>query len=313
MSWSDCFDSSSFVEVNSDKFRLFSSLCADCESQGSTRRAAVLCLHGAGHTGLSWALLARELRGTCDVYSYDARGHGRTCTSDDGDLSLDRLVKDLSAIASKIGEMHGEQRLILIGHSMGGAVVCRAAQQNAVPSLAGMIVIDALEQMVVEGMEWAREESAQRPESFASEAEAVAWAVSSRMVLTKKSALISVPPMLHFDGTALRFIMDLNASVGFWEEWFRGASKAFVQAKIPRMLVVADVRKIDSDPQLMIAQMQVQRPAFPRCNGFPLCFFPLVSYQSKRFTNEYKQRTNSPLNLLSAAYAHGSHVRTVLS
>lgn len=34
------------------------------------------CLHGAGHSGLSFAALAKELKNEFRVFSFDFRGHG---------------------------------------------------------------------------------------------------------------------------------------------------------------------------------------------------------------------------------------------
>ncbi|CAM9986253.1 unnamed protein product [Choristocarpus tenellus] len=45
-----------------------------------------LFLHGAGFTGMSWALVTAHLKGKCCVVAPDMRGHGLTRTSDDGDL-----------------------------------------------------------------------------------------------------------------------------------------------------------------------------------------------------------------------------------
>jgi len=38
-----------------------------------------------------------------------------------------------------------DERVILIGHSMGGAIAVRAAAQNRIHSLAALIVIDVVE------------------------------------------------------------------------------------------------------------------------------------------------------------------------
>ena len=79
----------------------------------------MICHHGAGYSGLSFACLAKEItemtKGECGVLSLDARRHGNKCTLDcshkksllnkisgkttsteaaDSDLSIDVLVAD---------------------------------------------------------------------------------------------------------------------------------------------------------------------------------------------------------------------------
>jgi len=60
----------------------------------------------------------------------DLRGHGQTRTNAETDLSLDRLVED---VVSVIGIMCPSNRIVLIGHSLGGAVVVRAAPKVYLP------------------------------------------------------------------------------------------------------------------------------------------------------------------------------------
>ncbi|VDL66339.1 unnamed protein product [Nippostrongylus brasiliensis] len=52
-------------------------------------------LHGGGYSGLTWACLAVELssRIKCRLLVPDLRGHGKTHTEDDRDLSAERQVR----------------------------------------------------------------------------------------------------------------------------------------------------------------------------------------------------------------------------
>lgn len=40
-----------------------------------------LLIHGAGHSALSFALLAKQMKNyaTCTVFAFDMRGHGNIC------------------------------------------------------------------------------------------------------------------------------------------------------------------------------------------------------------------------------------------
>lgn len=118
--------------------------------------------HGAGSSGLSFAQFASEIRRalpTAGVLSLDAREHGETSVTksspspngDAMDLSLPTLSQDLLDVIlltqKKMAwpELPG---LLLIGHSLGGAVVTDVAAGSQLGNaVLGYAVLD-----VVEGM-----------------------------------------------------------------------------------------------------------------------------------------------------------------
>lgn len=118
--------------------------------------------HGAGSSGLSFALFALEVRKAlpnAGVLSLDARGHGETVIEPldgqsnhaDLDLSLETLSQDLLDVIRMTQtqmawpELPG---LVLIGHSLGGAVVTNVAMSGKLGNaVLGYAVLD-----VVEGM-----------------------------------------------------------------------------------------------------------------------------------------------------------------
>jgi protein phosphatase methylesterase 1 len=53
-----------------------------------------ICMHGAGHSAMSFAALARHLKITSTVVAFDFRGHGKHFTENETDLSEVTLVKD---------------------------------------------------------------------------------------------------------------------------------------------------------------------------------------------------------------------------
>ena len=90
------------------------------------------------------------------VLSIDARGHGDTTikpsdSSQDEilDLSLQTLSKDLIYVIKATQEKLGWQELpplLLIGHSLGGAVIIEAAMTEALRnSVLGYAVLDVVE------------------------------------------------------------------------------------------------------------------------------------------------------------------------
>ncbi|SPQ18198.1 72693cd1-8994-475f-9dc3-c99a3f52cd2a [Thermothielavioides terrestris] len=85
--------------------------------------------HGAGSCGLSFAVLSAEIKKrlpTAGILSLDARGHGLTATRS----SLPTLAADLLAVITRTKEAMrwpAMPPIILVGHSLGGAVVTELA------------------------------------------------------------------------------------------------------------------------------------------------------------------------------------------
>jgi protein phosphatase methylesterase 1 len=98
--------------------------------------------HGAGSSGLTFAALAAEIRKLlprAGVLSLDARGHGHTVVSPskEGDTTLDLSLKTLSddmidTIRLTQARLGWEELppLVLVGHSLGGAVVTDVAKRG---------------------------------------------------------------------------------------------------------------------------------------------------------------------------------------
>lgn len=127
--------------------------------------------HGAGSSGLSFAILAsglRRLLPTAGVLSIDARGHGDTIIqrlhsdqtslssprdTDVLDLSLETLCSDLvNAIRLTQVKMGWKElpELVLVGHSLGGAVVTNVARQGELGNrILGYAVLDVVEGMCI--------------------------------------------------------------------------------------------------------------------------------------------------------------------
>ena len=118
--------------------------------------------HGAGSSALSFALFAFEVRKAlpnAGVLALDARGHGETIIEPLGsqsndaslDLSLETLSQDLLDVIYMTQAQMAWQELpglILVGHSLGGAVVTNVAVNGKLGNaVLGYAVLD-----VVEGM-----------------------------------------------------------------------------------------------------------------------------------------------------------------
>lgn len=53
-----------------------------------------LCMHGAGHSALSFGALAKYMKNKYTVAAFDFRGHGDHYTENETDMSEETLVKD---------------------------------------------------------------------------------------------------------------------------------------------------------------------------------------------------------------------------
>ena len=116
--------------------------------------------HGAGSSGLSFALFAHEIRKAlpnAGVLSLDARGHGETVIellgSQSNDLDLNLSLETLSQDLLNVIHMTQTQMawpelpgLVLIGHSLGGAVVTNVAVSGKLGNaVLGYAVLDVVE------------------------------------------------------------------------------------------------------------------------------------------------------------------------
>jgi alpha-beta hydrolase superfamily lysophospholipase len=97
-----------------------------------TAHDAVLIVHGLGeHSGRYEALATWFLAHGYAVRSYDQRGHGRTPGQRGALRRGDDLLKDLAVVYEHYAAEFGK-RPLLLGHSMGGAVVLRAVLDGRV-------------------------------------------------------------------------------------------------------------------------------------------------------------------------------------
>lgn len=86
---------------------------------GVDARPPVVLVHGWGDSGETFQFVVDQLRTERSVLAFDCRGFGRTEWPSDGYWFPDYLA-DLEAILDSIAP---EQRIDLVGHSMGGNIV----------------------------------------------------------------------------------------------------------------------------------------------------------------------------------------------
>ncbi|KAI1503250.1 protein phosphatase methylesterase 1 [Biscogniauxia marginata] len=237
--------------------------------------------HGAGSSGLSFAVVGDEIRKrlpSAGILSVDARGHGSTTVPGGQplDLRLDTLAADLlAAILLTKAEMRWAQLppIILVGHSLGGAVVTELARSGnlGATTLLGYAVLDVVEGSAIDALQSMHTYLSTRPTGFATLEAGIDWHVRSRTIRNSVSARTSVPALLrqqqHENGNVSKddqtnggdprpwkWRTDLGATQPFWENWFVGLSKKFLEARGGKLLLLAGTDRLDTE--LTIGQMQ---------------------------------------------------------
>ena len=227
----------------------------------------LICLHGAGHSGLSFAPLALVNK-NYRIISFDFRGHGFNTQEPHSDLSEKTLIKDTIEVLNHIHEKYPDENLILVGHSMGGSIATKTCceilkeeekYKELYKKMQGLIVIDVVEGTAMDALPFMENIVNNRPERFNSIQKGIEYMYKSGTIKNIESARISVPPLLKEDVNnkgvkTYVFKTNLMESKPFWNEWFIGLTKAFLSCNIPKTLMLAGIERMDKD--LTIAQMQ---------------------------------------------------------
>jgi pimeloyl-ACP methyl ester carboxylesterase len=134
------------------------------DSWGDPDAPLILLLHGGGQTRHAWRGTAERL-GADGYYAvtFDARGHGDSEWSSDGDYSQDAMVSDLECIVEALG---GRQP-VLVGASMGGGTCLVAAGDGHVMAHA-LILVDIVPYTEPAGFDRVSAFMEQNPEGFES-------------------------------------------------------------------------------------------------------------------------------------------------
>lgn len=268
--WTNYFEHELYLQKESDeqiaKYHVYLTLPADLK-----KGPLFVCHHGAGASGMSFAMFAQEIRKKlpeAGILSLEARAHGSVVSNaatgkEIVDFSLEALTADAIAMIQLTAEAQGWSTLpptVLIGHSLGGAVVTTIASAHSKTfgsSLIGYCVIDVVEGSAIEALGHMKTYLSSRPSIFSSVEEAVAWHIRSRTIRDQRSAEASVPSLLVSSPTGNgKYIWktDLMSTKPWWEEWFQGMSQKFLVGRGAKVLILAGTDRLDKE--LMIGQMQ---------------------------------------------------------
>uniref|UniRef100_A0A3P9HCD6 Protein phosphatase methylesterase 1 n=1 Tax=Oryzias latipes TaxID=8090 RepID=A0A3P9HCD6_ORYLA len=178
--WSQYFETMEDVEVENENGKDISFP----KSLGSLG-PVLLLLHGGGHSALSWAVF------TVEILKLVFKPAGDTKVKNPEDLSADTMAKDVGKV---VEVLYGENPppILIIGHSMGGAIAVHTATANYVPSLLGLCVIDVVEGTAMDALNSMQNFLRSRPKTFKSLENAIEWSVKSGQIRNIESARVSM-------------------------------------------------------------------------------------------------------------------------
>jgi len=104
----------------------------------STEGTPLLLLHGFGNEAHIWDDFAPSVAEYYRVLALDLRGHGDSDHDPAGRYDYDDHLSDIEAI---VGEL-GLERMVLVGHSLGGRIATLYAGRHA-EKMAGLVIVDS--------------------------------------------------------------------------------------------------------------------------------------------------------------------------
>lgn len=215
----------------------------------------VFCLHGGGYSGLSFAISSRVIKEKARVVAMDMRGHGKSSTENEIDMSTETLCNDVQAV---VKTMYGDAppAIVLVGHSMGGSVAVHVAAKKMLPSLAGLVVVDVVEGTAMASLMHMQKILSNRVHHFPTIEKAIEWNVRGGSLRNIESARISIPGTVKYDDSqqCYRHRARLEETEQYWRGWYEGLSEKFLSAPVPKLLLLAGTDRLDR--ALTIGQMQ---------------------------------------------------------
>lgn len=247
ISWNAFFDRKEDVTINNETFNVY---------RKGTSGPLFLLLHGAGYTGLSWAVFSKELirqNEQCQILAPDLRGHGET-KAIANNFSIDQLIEDVCNIYKTLFAENSRPPLILVGHSMGGVMSIHIAHSKLLPSIWIVAAIDIVEGPAISSLLHIRHSIKSQPEKFASEEEAIKWCLKSGVTKNQLSARVSMPARIKRINEAFYWRTNLLKTEPYWKEWFKGLSKLFLECEPVKLLILANIDRLDKE--LTMGQMR---------------------------------------------------------
>ncbi|XP_054813584.1 uncharacterized protein LOC129314242 [Prosopis cineraria] len=246
--WSVYFDKEDDIKIpdSNDMFHVY---------MAGSEGPVVFCLHGGGYSGLSFALSASKIKEKARVVAMDLRGHGKSLTDNDLDLSIETLCNDVLAV---VKVLYGDSppAIVLVGHSMGGSVAVHVAARKSLSSLAGLVVVDVVEGTAMASLIHMQKILSNRMQHFPSIEKAIEWSVRCSSLRNIDSARVSIPTTLKYDDSKKCYVYrtQLEETEQYWKGWYEGLSDTFLSCPVAKLLLLAGTDRLDRS--LTIGQMQ---------------------------------------------------------
>jgi len=132
------------------------------------KSAPVLIVHGLSYFSYDWIGVASELAAGREVVAMDMRGFGDSTWSPSRDYAVPTMAGDIVALLDHLGW----QRVILVGHSMGGRNASYCAAKNPA-RVAGLVLVDYSPENAPAGSKRVTDMVAGQPDVFGSVDEAM--------------------------------------------------------------------------------------------------------------------------------------------
>ena len=227
-----------------------------------------VCLHGAGHSAMSFAALAAKLKVQSTVVAFDFRGHGLHYCDNETDLSQEILITDTLGVLEYARQRFEGRTIVIIGHSMGGSIAAKVAARIETEladselhkAVLGLFVIDVVEGTAMDALPFMEAIVKGRPKHFPDLKSVIRYGIQSGQVKDRHSARVSMPAQVVEavdEATGQKKYVwrtDLMASQQYWVEWFTGLTDTFLGLKVKKQLILAGSERMDKE--LTIAHMQ---------------------------------------------------------
>eukprot|EP00696_Hemimastix_kukwesjijk_P018838 gnl/Hemi2/7877_TR2723_c0_g1_i1.p2 gnl/Hemi2/7877_TR2723_c0_g1~~gnl/Hemi2/7877_TR2723_c0_g1_i1.p2 ORF type:complete len:206 (-),score=17.45 gnl/Hemi2/7877_TR2723_c0_g1_i1:158-775(-) len=156
--------------------------------------------------------------------------------------------------------------LVIIGHSLGGAIAIRLVASRTLPSITALCVLDVVEGTALASLAHMRSVLENRPSQFESVEKSIVWSIRSNTVRNSESARVSVPPLLRLkENGKWGWRTDLQATEPFWEGWFTGLSQLFLTCPASKLLMLVGTDRLDKDLTVAHMQGKFQVQLIPQC------------------------------------------------
>jgi len=139
----------------------------------STDGTPCIMVHGFGDASCVWSELARRLSGLRTI-AIDLRGHGNS----DWDALQDYDARTLTGDLTEVIERLDADRVVLVGHSLGGEIVLRYAGTS--DRIAALVIVDHGPELSKDGLDRVFQDVDETPREFATVGHYADWLKTRR-------------------------------------------------------------------------------------------------------------------------------------